>query len=45
MTRRRGKKPPRSIGNVARAGEHTVRTFQVGAVPLLADIFKRMNLW
>ncbi len=44
MSNRRNQKRPRSIGQVAKADGQTIRTYQVGPVPLLKRIFDRMDL-
>ena len=41
---KRGDKKKRMIGQVARSGSHTVRSYQVGAVPILRSILDRMAL-
>ena len=43
MGKRRDTKP-RPVGQVARSEGQTIRSYQIGAVPILMDIFDRMNL-
>ncbi len=41
---KRSDKEKRLVGQVARSGSHTVRSYQVGAMPILHRIFDRMAL-
>ncbi len=41
---KRGEEKKRMVGQVARSGNHTVRSYQVGAMPLLRRVFDRMAL-
>ena len=43
MGKRRDNKP-RPVGQVARSEGQTIRSYQIGVVPILMDIFDRMNL-
>ena len=40
----RSDKEKRLVGQVARSGNHTVRSYQVGAMPILHRILDRMAL-